>query len=63
MRGPIEGVFRLDTAVVERILELSGRKPYAIQKLCAALVNRSHETGSRRITIADVESLAPGARS
>jgi tetratricopeptide (TPR) repeat protein len=63
VREPIKGVFRLDPAVVERILELSGRKPYAIQKLCAALVNRSHESGSRRITVEDVDSLAAGAGS
>jgi tetratricopeptide (TPR) repeat protein len=63
VRAPIKGVFRLDPPVVERILELSGRKPYAIQKMCAALVNRSHELGSRRITVEDVESLATAAGS
>jgi AAA+ ATPase superfamily predicted ATPase len=62
VRAPIKGVFRLDRDVVQRILELSERKPYAIQKLCVALVNRSHELGSRRITVQDVESLAASVR-
>jgi hypothetical protein len=62
VRAPIRGVFRFDQEVVERILELSERKPYAIQKLCVALVNRSHEQGTRRITLQDVESLAASPR-
>jgi tetratricopeptide (TPR) repeat protein len=61
VRAPVKGVFSLEQPVVERILELSERKPYAIQKMCAALVNRSHEVGSRRITVEDVDSLATTA--
>ena len=44
--------------MVDRIIELTDRKPYLIQKLCVALVNRLHEEKRRQITIADVDAVA-----
>jgi hypothetical protein len=55
---PIGGVFRVDQEVIDRILELSDRKPYHVQRLCVALVNRMYEEGRRVITPADVEAVA-----
>ncbi len=54
---PIEGVFKIDTDVVDRIIELTDRKPYHVQRLCVALVNRLYEHGRREITIADVDAV------
>jgi len=54
---PIEGVFKIDTDVVDRIIELTDRKPYHVQRLCVALVNRLYEQGGREITIADVDAV------
>jgi tetratricopeptide (TPR) repeat protein len=54
---PIRGVFRLEKGVVDRIISLTESKPYLIQKLCVALVNRLHEEKRRTITLADVEAL------
>jgi organic radical activating enzyme len=54
---PIGKIFKLDSGVVERIISLTGGKPYLIQKLCISLVTRLHEQHRRRITIADVEAV------
>jgi tetratricopeptide (TPR) repeat protein len=52
---PIRGVFEFEDGVVARIIQQAERKPYLIQKLCVSVVNRMHEQGRRRITMADVE--------
>ena len=56
---PLRGMFTLDTGVVERIVELTGGRPYLIQKLCIALVNRMHETNRRTIGLDDVGAVDP----
>jgi len=58
IKEPIRGIFRLDSGVVARIIDSTDCKPYLIQKLCVSLVNRLHEQGRRRITLADVEAVA-----
>jgi len=58
IRKPIEGIFRADAEVVERIISLTGGRPYLIQKLCVALVTRLHEERRRKMTIADVDAVA-----
>jgi tetratricopeptide (TPR) repeat protein len=55
---PIGGVFKVDQDVIDRILELTDRKPYHVQRFCVALVNRMYEQGRRVITTADVEAVA-----
>ena len=55
---PIGGVFKFDQEVIDRILELTDRKPYHVQRLCVALVNRMYERGRRVITTADVDVVA-----
>ena len=54
---PIGRIFKLDGGVAERIISLTGGKPYLIQKLCISLVSRLHEQRRRRVTIADVEAV------
>jgi hypothetical protein len=54
---PIRGVFGLERGVVDRIITLTEARPYLIQKLCIALVNRLHERGRRNITLADVDMI------
>ena len=56
--APIRGVFRVDPGVAEEIVARCERKPFRIQKLCRALVNRLHETGRRTITLEDVATVA-----
>jgi tetratricopeptide (TPR) repeat protein len=58
IRKPIEGIFRADADVVERIISLTGGRPYLIQKLCVALVTRLHEERRRKMTVADVDAVA-----
>jgi len=57
VRRPIQGVFSLADGVVDRIIELTDCRPYLIQKHCAALINRMHESGRHVITLADVEAV------
>ncbi len=54
---PIRGIFDLEAGVVDRIISMTDCKPFLIQRLCVALVNRLHEENRRRITLADVESI------
>ena len=54
---PIRGALKLEDGVVDKIISLTGSRPYLIQKLCIALVNRAYEEGRRTITLEDVERL------
>ncbi len=54
---PIQGVFRLEKGVVDRIITLTDSKPYLIQRLCVALINRLHETNRRTATLDDVDAI------
>jgi hypothetical protein len=56
---PIGKIFKLDGGVVEKIISITAGKPYLIQKICISLVTRLHEQHRRKITIADVEAVAP----
>ncbi len=56
---PIAGVLRIQDGVVERILEVTGKRPYLIQKMCVALVNQAYERGSTVIAIEDVDAVTP----
>ncbi len=56
---PISGVLRIGDGVVDRILELTGKRPYLIQKICVSLVNHAYERGSTVISTADVDAVAP----
>jgi hypothetical protein len=58
IRKPIDGIFKADADVVQRIISLTGGRPYLIQKLCVALVTRLHEQRRRRMTVADVDAVA-----
>ena len=51
-------MFKLDDGVVEDIIERTNCKPYLIQKICAAAVDRLHDEGRRRIMLADVEAVS-----
>jgi hypothetical protein len=63
IREPIRGMLELEPGVVERICTVTACRPYSIQKLCAALVNRAHEEGVRTITLGDVDALEDRARA
>lgn len=54
---PIRGIFRLQDGVVERIVELTGGRPYRIQRLCMKLVSRAYELKNKEISVADVEAI------
>jgi tetratricopeptide (TPR) repeat protein len=56
--APIRGVFRLEPGAAEAIVEHCERKPFRIQKMCRALVNRLHESGRRTIRLSDVAAVA-----
>jgi len=54
---PIRGVFKLEDGLADHIISVTDGKPYLIQKLCVALVNRLHEENRRTITLGDVEAI------
>jgi tetratricopeptide (TPR) repeat protein len=56
IKMPVAGVFRYEPEAVERILELSQKKPYLVQKLCIHAVNRILEEGRTTVRSADVEA-------
>jgi tetratricopeptide (TPR) repeat protein len=62
IKRPIEGVFAIEPGAVDRIIEITECKPYAIQSLCIAVVNRLHESKRRTITIDDVDAVAGSSR-
>jgi hypothetical protein len=55
--GPLNGVITIEKDAVNRLLDEAGGRPYLIQKAALAAVQRVHEAGRSRITIADVEAV------
>ncbi len=58
VRRPIDGVFGIEDAALQRLLDVTAGRPYRIQKACVALVGRLHLEGRGTITLADVEAVA-----
>ncbi|MBK9965669.1 MAG: AAA family ATPase [Holophagales bacterium] len=58
VRRPIDGVFRIEDSALQRLLDVTGCRPYRIQRACVALVGRLHLEGRGTITLADVEAIA-----
>ena len=58
VRRPIDGVFEIEDAALQRLVDVTGGRPYRIQKACVALVGRLHLEGRGTITLADVEAVA-----
>jgi len=56
VKAPVADVFRYEAEAVERVLELSGLRPYLIQKLCIHSVNRMLEVGRTTVRVKDVEA-------
>ena len=54
----MKGMFRVESGVVDRILEVTDYKPFRIQGVCRDLVKRGHEQRRKTITIHDVEEVA-----
>jgi tetratricopeptide (TPR) repeat protein len=58
VRRPIDGVFDIEDAALQRLVDVAAGRPYRIQKACVALVGRLHLEGRGTITLADVEAVA-----
>jgi len=56
--GPLGGVIAIDDEAVDRLLREAEGRPYILQKLALAVVQRLHEDGRSRITSEDVEAVA-----
>ncbi len=54
---PLGGVIAIDEKAVLRLLEEAAGRPYILQKLALAVVQRLHEEGRSRITNEDVEAV------
>ena len=57
IREPIQGIFQLENGVVQKIISLTDCKPFRIQKICVALVNRLYEKKRKKISLEDVASV------
>ena len=57
VKAPVAGVFRYQADATERILDLSGLRPYLLQKLCSRAVNRMLEEGRTCIRLCDVDGI------
>jgi hypothetical protein len=54
---PLNGVIAIDEQAVDRLLEEANGRPYILQKIALAAVQRVHEDRRSRITIEDVEAV------
>ena len=57
INDPVNGVYQYTRDAVERIMEITGGKPYLIQKMCLNLVAHILATNQRKITAADVDDV------
>ncbi len=55
--APVRGAFKIDEAVVDRIVERSQGRPFLIQKMCVGLVSGACARRTRKITLSDFEAL------
>ena len=51
---PVQGVYNYTNTALERILEITGGKPYLIQKMCLNLVSHILIENRRQVTLEDV---------
>lgn len=56
IEAPVKGVFGFEDGTTAEIIRRTHGKPYLIQRLCSAMVDRLHEEKRQRITAADVEA-------
>ena len=56
---PVRGMFRFEAGAAQRIVAMTGGKPFQIQRRCLALVQRLHEEGRRTVTLIDCEEHLP----
>ena len=54
---PLSGVIAIDEGAVDRLLEEADGRPYILQKIALAAVQRVHEGHRSRITVEDVEGV------
>jgi tetratricopeptide (TPR) repeat protein len=54
---PLGGVIAIDNEAVDRLLEEADGRPYILQKIALAAVQRVHDEGRSRITVEDVEAV------
>ena len=62
VRGPVAGVYGYERRAVERILQASRLRPFAIQRLCLHAVNRMLDEGRTSVRGADVEAVSDAMR-
>ena len=55
IEAPVRGVFAFGEGVVEDILRRTAGKPYLIQRICCALVDRGHDEERKLLTLADLD--------
>lgn len=60
---PVRGVYQYQPEAVKRIIDITGGKPYLIQKLCVNLVAHILKQNRRRITLKDVDSVFEDIKS
>jgi tetratricopeptide (TPR) repeat protein len=54
---PVRGVIAIDDEAVDLLLEKARGRPYILQKMALASVQRVHDAGRSRITLGDVEAV------
>jgi len=54
---PVSGVIAIDDEAVDLLLERADGRPYILQKLALAALQRVHDGGRTRITVGDVEAV------
>ena len=55
IREPVKGLFTFDDRAVAHVMRYSGGKPYAIQRLCSAVVRQALAEERSQITAEDVQ--------
>jgi tetratricopeptide (TPR) repeat protein len=54
---PLRGAIAIDAEAVDRLLEIADGRPYQLQKLALAALQRVHEMRRTRITVDDVDAV------
>ncbi len=53
---PLNGVIAIDDEAVELLVRTIGGRPYLLQKTALSVVQKLHDEGRSRITVADIEA-------
>jgi len=63
VQKPVQGIYQYTNQAVDRIMEITGGKPYLVQKMCLNLISHILVENKRKVTQEDVDFVYKGIKN